>query len=403
MRICYLHQYFNTLDDVGGTRSYEFSKRLTARGHEVNVLTTNRKASRIRWKWRKTEIEGFNVYEIDVPYNNAMNFFSRVYAFVFFAVVCSIKACLLKSDIIFATSTPLTIAIPGMIASKIKRIPMVFEVRDLWPEMPIAVGALRNKVLIYFARLLERMAYHSSRRVIALSPGMADGVAATGYPREHIRVIPNSSDNHLFDAADPSKSVLNTLPLVKNKKIVLYAGTFGVLNNVGYLVDLAKELRFQAPDVMFVAVGSGAEWELVRQRALQAQVLEKNFLILPAIAKRDIPSLYRSATVVMSLFSDIPAMWKNSANKFFDGLAAAKPLAINYEGWMADLIRSSNAGVVLHPHDMTTSGVKLMTLLGSSQDLDLCAKGAKHLATTSFDRDNLFIAFEKALLESCKN
>ena len=176
MRVLYLHQYFVTPSMSGGTRSFEFARRLADAGHEVNVITAN--VNRCPENSAEPEvIDGIRVHWLPVAYSNQMSYLMRIVAFFKFAVLAARQARKVGGDIVFATSTPLTIAIPGVITSRSLKIPMVFEVRDLWPEMPIAMGALRNPVSKFLARALERFAYRHSSHIIALSPGMAKGVA----------------------------------------------------------------------------------------------------------------------------------------------------------------------------------------------------------------------------------
>src|SRR5690606_7968658 len=132
---------------------------------------------------------------------------------------------------VFASSTPLTIALPGVYAARPRRVPMVFEVRDLWPQVPIAMGALRNPLARCVARALERFAYRNATRVVALSPGMAEGVVSTGYPAEHVVTIPNSADLELFRPDESrARSFRQRHPELGSGKIVLYAGTLGLAN-----------------------------------------------------------------------------------------------------------------------------------------------------------------------------
>ena len=159
---------------------------------------------------------------------------------------------------VLATSTPLTVAVPGVIASRLRRARFVFEVRDLWPELPIEIGALRNPVARRLAFALARTAYRHSSQVIALSPGMADGVAAHGVPRERITVVPNGCDLDLFDVSDEAVQALRaSLPWLQGRP-VLYAGTFGVVNGVDYLVRVAARMRERDPDVRFLLAGRAA-------------------------------------------------------------------------------------------------------------------------------------------------
>jgi len=159
VKIIYLHQYFNTPDMSGGTRSYEMARRMVAAGHEVQMVTSYREPGSNRSEWFKTEEAGIQVHWYPVPYSNHMSFAQRIKAFFSFALAARKKAVELDGDIIFATSTPLTIALPAVSASRKKKIPMVFEVRDLWPEMPIAVGALKNPLMRFAAHKLEHWAY----------------------------------------------------------------------------------------------------------------------------------------------------------------------------------------------------------------------------------------------------
>ena len=152
MKIIYLHQYFNTPQMSGGTRSYEMARRFVAAGHEVHMITSHREESDDFSEWLEEIIDGIHVHWLSVPYSNNMGFKARVLAFLKFAVASGVKARKVGGDVIFATSTPLTIALPAIYAAKRLKKPMVFEVRDLWPELPIEVSALKNPFLKICAR-----------------------------------------------------------------------------------------------------------------------------------------------------------------------------------------------------------------------------------------------------------
>jgi len=201
MKILYLHQYFVPPDSPGGTRSYEFARRLARRGHEVTVVTSCAAmkpdfADPTRVTHR--EFDGIELIILPVAYGNEMSFTRRLAAFGQFAIQAAREILRERADVIFATSTPLTIAIPGLLGRYARDTPVVFEVRDLWPELPIAIGALDNPVAQTLARGLEWAAYHGASEIVALSPGVADGVARQGIPRDRITVIPNSCDTDDF-------------------------------------------------------------------------------------------------------------------------------------------------------------------------------------------------------------
>ncbi len=149
----------------GGTRSFEIARRLVAYGHKVHMITSDRRSTFTR-RWYRTNEHGIQVHWLPVPYENAMPYHVRIRAFLRYAVNAGLYAGQFEADLVYATSTPLTIALPAIYLAKRRNIPMVFEVRDLWPELPIAVGAIKGP-LIFPARWLERIAYYNSAYIIA--------------------------------------------------------------------------------------------------------------------------------------------------------------------------------------------------------------------------------------------
>lgn len=400
MRIVYLHQYFNTPAMPGGTRSFEMARRLVGFGHEVHMITSWR-GKTDRKEWFRTNESGIDVHWYPVPYSNSFGYLERIRAFMLYALKASSYAAAVPCDVVFATSTPLTIALPAVRAAGNNRVPMVFEVRDLWPEMPIAVGALKNPLIIAMAGALERFAYRRSARIVALSPGMAEGIARTGYPADRISVIPNSCDRELFRvSAGDAQRFRDTHPELGDGPIILYPGTLGKVNGLDYLVRLAVETGKIRPDLRFVVIGAGGEWERVRQEAGRAGVLNSNFFMYPAMPKIELPAAFAAASMVISLFVDIPEMQVNSANKFFDGLASGKPVAINYGGWQADLLHETGAGLVLSPQADRGAKAILDFFEDDSRVVEAGRKAAL-LGRERFDRDLLARKLESVLFDAC--
>jgi len=399
MRVLYLHQYFTTPSMSGGTRSYEIARRLVAKGHEVHMIASAREDVKPRrTQWYETEEAGIRVHWLPVPYSNRMSYRDRIAAFFRFAWHAAHEAARLGGDVVYATSTPLTIALPAVYAARRHRIPMVFEVRDLWPEMPIAVGALKSPIAIALAQRLERFAYRNAAHVIALSPGMKAGVVATGYPSSQVTVIPNSCDIEFFDV-DPAhgRAIRSRYSWLADRPLVVYIGTLGLVNGVGYLARLAAEVGKTDPDVRFVVIGDGRERERVRQEAETLGVLDKSFFLLPSAPKMEMPSWLSAADVATSLFIDLEPMWVNSANKFFDALAAGRPVAINYGGWQADLVREWNSGLVLDRHE-ARAATQLLQVLRDRAWLARSGAAARDLARQRFDRDRLTESLESLLV-----
>ena len=380
----------------GGTRSFEMARRLVASGHEVHIITSDRSSTFTR-RWYRTNEHGIQVHWLPVPYKNAMPYPDRIRAFLRYAVNAGLYAGQFEADLVFATSTPLTIALPAIYLAKRRNIPMVFEVRDLWPEIPIAVGAIKGP-LILPAQWLERIAYRNSANIIALSPGMKDGIVRTGYVSGRVHVIPNSADIDMFAVPEAEGiSFRKKYDWLQERPLVVYAGTLGRINGVEYLVKLAKKVQFIDPNIRFLVVGNGREKQKVMTLAKKLKVFEKIFFMIPSLPKKEMPKILSAANLAISLFINLPEMWANSANKFFDGLASGTAIAINYHGWQAKLLRETGAGIILDSMNIDLAASQLTAFIRNAQKLKDAGKAARRLATEQFSRDILAKRLEKIL------
>ncbi|MCG8523315.1 MAG: glycosyltransferase family 4 protein [Pseudomonadales bacterium] len=406
MKIIYLHQYFRTPAMSGGTRSYEMARRLVEKGHEVHIVTsrTDDGGDVGSSSWYTEVIEGIRVHWLPVPYNNKMGYAKRLLAFSIFARKAGSYAARLGGDVVFASSTPLTIAIPGVKASRAMKAPMVFEVRDLWPEIPIALNVLKSPVTRFLARSLERWAYKNASRVVGLSPGMCEGVVRAGFDPERVHCIPNSADLELFSVADQAgERFRQERPWLGDRPLVLYAGTFGLVNGVSYFADIAKSALEIDPNICFLAVGDGAEYERVKRRAETNGVLGRNFFMEPPVSKRSMPAMLNAATLTTSLVIPNRALWHNSANKFFDSLAASRPIFVNHGGWQAEILNESGAGFEVPPDNAARSAAKIKDFLGDSARVERARKAALELAKSRFDRSALAAQLEDVLREAMQS
>jgi glycosyltransferase involved in cell wall biosynthesis len=398
MRIVYLHQYFRTPAMPGGTRSYELARRLVARGHTVHVVTADTDAGPGAPPWRVTTGAGVRIHWAAVPYANRMCLRERAAAFSRFARVAGRYAARLPQDLVFATSTPLTIAMPAVRSARANRVPMVLEVRDVWPEVPIALGALRNPLLQAAAYRLEAWAYRQAAHVIALSPAMAASISARH--RRPVTTIPNGCDTDLFGGAGPAGRELRAgTPWLAGRPLVLYAGTLGTANGVGYLVDVAAAAARTHPGVRFAIIGDGREAAAVRARAAAAGVLDRSLFILGEMPKQRVVPWFGAADLAVSTVLDNPALQANSPNKVFDAFAAGCPVAVNQEGWLSDLIRERHAGLVLPASDPATAAAQVTAFLDDPGRVRQARLGAASLAGV-FHRDALFDTFEEVLVQA---
>ena len=399
MRLIYLEQYFNLPSNIGGGRCFEAASRLAARGHDVHVVTSDR-TSGSSGDWSVREVAGFKVHAMSNAYSNDMNFRKRIAAFMRFALASASYSVRLEGDLVFASSTPLTIAIPAVLAKWRLRAPMVFEVRDLWPEVPIAMGVLKNPILKLAGRWLERVAYQNSERVVALSPGMRDGIVGAGYPESRVHVIPNCSDIEILRVpSDVGRKWRDRHPEINTRSMVLYAGTIGRVNGVDWLARLAASTTGSGSDLCFVIVGRGSEEGAVRRVAEQYGVLNRNFFILPGVPRSELAPILSASTVACSVVADLQALWNNSANKVFDGFAAGRPVMINHGGWQQRLLEENGAGLVLPHGDVQRAAELLISFVSDSARLAAANSASAALADSRFNR-NLLVGELITVLEA---
>lgn len=405
MRILYLHQYFATPLSNGGTRSYEMAKRFIKNGHNVTFVTTSAFLSKdysLNKGWNILLVEGMTLYVLHLNYSNKDTFFKRVYKFIVFSLLSTIKSLTIQADVILATSTPLTIAIPGLIYSKVKKVPLVFEVRDLWPELPVATGVIKNKFVIKFASWLEKYTYLNSKRLIGLSPGMCEGIIKHGIPSSYVTLATNSCDTNLFDV-EPNIGIQyrnEKLSFVNGRKLIVYTGTFGLINKVEYIVKLAETARNIDNDLCFLAIGDGMEKSHVIAAAESAGVLNHNLYILPPVPKVEVVKLLSAADLSLSLFGPVKEMWHNSANKLFDALASQTPIAINYAGWQKDFIEEHRCGLVLSMDNYVTAVTDISNFLNNQTAYQSAVNSCKVLSYEHFSRDIMATRIEKTLMDA---
>jgi glycosyltransferase involved in cell wall biosynthesis len=401
MRIIYLHQYFFTRSMIGvaGNRSYEFARRLVDMGHQVDMVTSYTHAREDDSKdWFETDEEGIRVHWLPVPYSNKMDFRKRIHAFQRFAIGAAKRAAAIDADVILATSGPLTIAIPGLYASWRRRIPLVFEVRDLWPEGAIQLGVLTNPVAKWGARRLERLAYSQSSHIVALSPGMRDGIVATGTSAEKVTVIPNAADLDLFNP-DLDGSEMRRAHDLDGRFSLAYFGTMGLANGLGFVLDAAAELkRRAAQDIIFMLHGDGMERPLLEARAKREGL--DNVIFSGPTPKRQMAELVAAVDVCMTIFKNTPVLQTCSPNKLFDALAAGKPILTNMPGWLGDIAEKDETGVLVQPDDPIDFANKAMWLRDHPDELKKFAVNARRLAKERFCRDMLARRLEAVLKQA---
>ena len=392
MHILYLHQYFATPSGRTGTRSYEFARRWVAAGHRVTVVTSVAQlvekdfpSSRGRIVTRFT-VDGVKVIALNVPYSQTMGFISRGLSFLAFMLLSSWFVTFEKGvDVVYATSTPLTVGVPAILARWLRGRRYVFEVRDLWPAVPIAMGVMRSRVLAGLLRFVERTIYRWSDAVVALSPGMVDQVRSAAPRNMRIEMVPNCADTDLFHPGSDCGGVREKRGW-QGRFVCLHAGAMGRVNGLDSVVRAAEHFR-DDPTFLFVLLGEGKEKESLK--LMRDRLGLDNLQIVDGVPKHELPAILAASDLCLMTVAPVPILEHNSANKFFDYLSAGKPVVLNYGGWQRDVRESAEAGGGCAMGADQAFLANLASLDADQARRTAMGNNARKLAVERFNRDLL--------------
>lgn len=386
MKIIYIHQYFVTPDQPGGTRSYWISKELVKRGHQVVMITTSINKS---VEAGRRIVDGIDVIYIKNEYDNSMSKIKKLWSFTSYVREAIKIASKEKNvDLVFATSTPLTVGLVSLWLKKIKKWPYVFEVRDLWPEFPIQIGVIRNNIVIKILRKFEHQIYKKSNHIIALSPGMREGILLTGEPEGKVSMIPNMSKPDEFFPREKNLEFAKIQGIDLNKFNILHFGSMGIANGLEYIIDTATELQKRGVnDVDFIFSGWGATREIL-VREIQKRSLT-NVKMLGNFSMKEMSELVNLCNLSITCFKDLPILYTNSPNKLFDSLSAGIPIVVNSAGWTKDLVETEDCGFYVDPHHPEEFASKILEIKNQTKLLNKWSKNARRLAIDVYNKEKL--------------
>jgi glycosyltransferase involved in cell wall biosynthesis len=392
MKVLYFHQHFSTPKGSTGIRSYEMARRLVARGHQVTMVCGSYGGGETGIAlpfingMRRGEVDGIDIIEYDLAYSNSDGFLKRSMTFVRFALRSIGVALTERYDLAFATSTPLTAGIPGIFARWLRGKPFVFEVRDLWPELPRAMGVIRNPLVLGAMSILEWVSYRSAHRLVGLSPGIVDGIARRGVPRGRIALIPNGCDLNIFAGeAEPWRPE----QVKYDDLLAVFAGTHGIANGLEAILDVAAELKRRTrEDIKLLLIGQGKLKPALQERTRREGL--DNVLFHEPVNKARLAGLMAGTDVGLQILANVPAFYYGtSPNKFFDYIAAGLPVLNNYPGWLAGMIRENQCGFAVDPENPQAFADALEQAANERSALLAMGKRSRLLAEREFDRERL--------------
>lgn len=387
MKIVYLHQYFKTPSEGGAIRSYYLAKSLVEEGNEVELITSHNKS----YKEIRT-IEGIKVHYLPIYYHNKLGFVGRIWAFLKFIFSAYQETKKIKDiDYCFATSTPLTIGLVALWLKNKRGIPYIFEVRDLWPEAPIQMGVIKNHLLKKYLYGLEELIYKNAESIIALSPGIRDGIEKV-VPKASVSFIPNMADCEFFSMESKNKDIEAKYG-VSNKFVISYFGAIGKVNYLESLLEIALICEKKHLPIEFLIAGDGGEVEKLEKLTQKKDI--NNVQFIGQLDKYGVKDLLSVTDASYISFAQKPVLQTNSPNKFFDSIASGKLCIINTEGWLKDIMIQKECGFYYDVNNPERFVQLIQPYLNNSIKLLEAQANARKLAEQFFSRKDLSKNFTK--------
>jgi glycosyltransferase involved in cell wall biosynthesis len=404
MHILLIHQNFAAIDEPGGTRHHEMALYLTEMGNKVTVVTspvsylTGTVEKNTRASQEQPQHEGITILRAYTYPALHRSFFHRILSFSSFMVSSFITGARVREvDLVWGTSPPIFQGPTAWALSRLKQVPFVFEVRDLWPAFAVQVGVLRQPLLIRASEWLERFLYRHANLVIANSPGFIQHIEAQG--ASQVELVPNGADLRMF-ALGTSGDNFRQQHGLEGKFIVLYAGAHGMSNDLGVLLDTALLLQ-DCPSVAMVLLGDGKEKAALQARATTMGL--KNIHFIAPIPKSEIGGVLAAADACVAILKPIPLYATVYPNKVFDYMAAGKPVILAIGGVIKDVIENAGAGIPVQPGSSEAIAQAVRKLLNDpSLGVRMGLQGRQYLKE-HFDRPILAKKLSSLFHETVQN
>ena len=327
------------------------------------------------------DVDGVDVRMLDIPQSNKHGTWHKAYTFAKYALLSCWYAATLKADVVIVSSGPLSVGIPGLAARYLRGTPLVFEARDLWPENAIQLGIVRNPLVIWLARLLERTCYRAASAVVASSEGQAAWIRQT-YGFTHVEVVTNISDNEL---AERMRGDLVLPAWARGKRLAVFTGTLSLIHDCSQILETAHFLQNAGvSEFEFVIIGDGAERGMLEQRAQDMQLQNVHFLGL--VSKETAMKWLTAADCSLSVVKDLPYLATASPIKLFDSFTAGAPVIQTTQGWMKELLERSQCGLTVPPNDPAAMADAIVRVGRDTALKRKLSANAKRVATEQFDR-----------------
>jgi glycosyltransferase involved in cell wall biosynthesis len=403
MHILLIHQAFTTLNEAGGTRHHEIAAHLIAKGHQVTIITspisylTGQKNADF-FQIKQIPANGLTIFRTYAYPALHKSFIHRVINFISFMVSSFLKSIQVRRvDLIWGTSPPIFQAVSAWLAARLKRVPFLLEVRDLWPAFAIEAGILRNPLLIRLSLWLERFLYSHADLVVVNSPGYIEHVQDKG--AKHIEMIPNGSDASMFKPQENGSDLRKKYGL-ENIFLVVYAGAHGISNDLPIILDAAKQLTKNAK-IHFILVGDGKEKTALRQKA-QGMTLT-NLTFFDPVSKNQMADILAAADACIAILKPLELYKTTYPNKVFDYMAAGRPVLLVIDGVIRKVVEEAKCGLFVQPGDADDLVKKTVWLSQHKAEAKEMGRLGQNYLVEHFNRSALADKFISVFQELIRN
>jgi len=407
MRILYLSQYFPPEVGATQTRAYEMARYLVSAGHHVTMLTEvpNHPSGIIppqyRGKlWERSDLDGIDVIRVWVKASPNKTFSTRMAFYLTYMINAALAGLLLargRYDVLVATSPPLFVGGAALALSVLRRTPMVFEVRDLWPESAVALGELSDSRAVALAGKLEKMCYNRARRLVVVTEGIRRRLAERGFS-DKLALIPNGANTDLFRPDPAAGAALRVELGLADRFVVLYAGIHGIAQGLETALEAAQQLQAARPsgDIQFVFVGEGpkkAELLAMRERLGLA-----NVMMLPERPRSDMPAFLSAADVALVPLRRLELFEGALPSKMFDAWACGCPLILSIQGEAQQVLERADAGLFVEPENAGQMAQAILRLKDDPALLRRYRDNGRRFVEEGYSRQRLAARLEGLLL-----
>jgi len=393
MRILYLSQYFPPEAGATQTRAHEMARNWVRLGHSVTLIAEvpNHPSGIIPPEYRgrlyaKGILDGIEVIRVWVKASSVKSFRNRILFYLTYMLKAALAGLLLargRYDLLYASSPPLFVGGAALAISNLRRIPLVFEVRDLWPESAVALGELNNRTALAWATRLEEACYRRAKRVVVVTNGIRDSLLKRGLSEEKLVLVPNGANVDMFRFDAENRMRLRQQYNLGNAFVAIYAGIYGVAQGLETIVEAARFLRDES-DIHFLLVGDGPKKGEIA--ALVEQYNLTNLTLLPEQPRNSIPALLSAADVALIPLRNLDLFKGALPYKMFDAWACERPVLLSVDGEARQIMAQAGGGVFVPPENPEALARELLKLKSDRVMLEKMGHAGREFTAQEFSR-----------------